>query len=530
MAKTEIQASVGLDTTKFQRGLAKADKGVKKFAKNAIRSFGAIAGAAGLSALASSAIRLGSEITNLAKLSGTGTTEFQEFAFAARSMGIENEKLADILKDVSDKVGDFLQTGGGPLADFFENIAPKVGVTAEQFRNLSGKDALQLYVSSLQKANLSQSEMTFFMEAIASDATLLLPLLAKNGEELNKFAKEAHELGLVLEKDTLDKLKAASVEMLKFKNILTVMTGKVLVNVIPILKMMSNGFGFIGDMVGVAASNALSFGQALGSIIQAVVAPAIKQFEALGFAIKAAGQVLDRDFDGAKKSLEAAKDAAGDSVDEIKNIPKEIEKAFDRLKSDGEAAMEVLGDSLEKRADNIGKAWTDLTGGMVEDTKDAAGKINNTKIIPGGNTIKDKSSRKSSASASGSPFESIEARDDLEKRRADKLRKAGQDIIDEKMSEFERESHTLRERRAERERLESELQDSIREDRDYNRTSKERFESQMNGSTNASKATADAAQGGPSIEAATPTSESIQYVKESAESLKAIETELTRTS
>jgi len=388
MAKTEIKSEISLNTTKFQRGLAKADKGVKKFASSAIRSFGAIAGAAGLSALANSAIRLGSEITNLARLSGTGTTEFQEFAFAARSFGIENEKLGDILKDVSDKVGDFIQTGGGPMADFFENIAPKVGVTAQQFRNLSGKDALQLYVSSLEKANLSQSDMTFYMEAIASDATLLLPLLSKNGEALNKFAKEAHDLGVILDKDTLEKLKNASVEMYKFKNILTVMTGEVLVKVIPILKMMSNGFGFIGDMVGVAASNALSFGQALGSIIQAVVAPAIKQFEALGFAIKAAGQVLDRDFDGAKKSLEAAKDAAGDSVDEIKNIPEEIGKAFDRLKSDGEAAMEVLGDSLEKRADNIGKAWTDLTGGMVEDTKDAAGKINNTSITPGGTTGK----------------------------------------------------------------------------------------------------------------------------------------------
>ncbi len=32
---------------------------------------------------------------------------------------IEQEKLADILKDVNDRVGDFLQTGGGPMADFF---------------------------------------------------------------------------------------------------------------------------------------------------------------------------------------------------------------------------------------------------------------------------------------------------------------------------------------------------------------------------------------------------------------------------
>ena len=63
------------------------------------------------------------------------------------------------------------------MADFFENIAPQVGVTADQFRKLNGADALQLYVSSLQKANVSQNDMTFYLEAIASDASYLLPLL-----------------------------------------------------------------------------------------------------------------------------------------------------------------------------------------------------------------------------------------------------------------------------------------------------------------------------------------------------------------
>jgi len=61
------------------------------------------------------------------------------------------------------------------MADFFETVAPLVGVTADNFKDLSGPQALQLYVDSLEKANLSQSQMTFFMEAIASDATALLP-------------------------------------------------------------------------------------------------------------------------------------------------------------------------------------------------------------------------------------------------------------------------------------------------------------------------------------------------------------------
>lgn len=138
------------------------------------------------------------QMARMAELSGATVEEFQRWAYASRSVGIEQDKLGDIFKDVQDKIGDFLQTGGGPMADFFENIAPKVGVTAEQFRNLSGPEALQLYVSSLDKANLSQSEMTFYMEAIANDATLLLPLLRNNAAGLKDLAAEAEELGLVL--------------------------------------------------------------------------------------------------------------------------------------------------------------------------------------------------------------------------------------------------------------------------------------------------------------------------------------------
>ncbi len=59
---------------------------------------------------------------------------FQRWSAASATVGIEQEKLADILKDVNDRVGDFLQTGGGPMADFFENIAPPSGRDSRSVR------------------------------------------------------------------------------------------------------------------------------------------------------------------------------------------------------------------------------------------------------------------------------------------------------------------------------------------------------------------------------------------------------------
>lgn len=186
---------------KAQPAFDQAGQQLNSFTSQAKSAAGVLAGVFSVGALSAwvkeSALAT-AQMGRLAELSGTAAEDFQGWAFAAKSVGIEQDKLGDIFKDVQDKVGDFLQTGGGGLADFFENVAPKVGVTAEQFRNLSGPDALGLYVSSLEKANLSQSEMVFYMEAIASDATLLLPLLEGNAAGYLALRKEAEELGLVL--------------------------------------------------------------------------------------------------------------------------------------------------------------------------------------------------------------------------------------------------------------------------------------------------------------------------------------------
>lgn len=206
-----------LSVLKFETDEAKVqsfEKSITNLTKGlALLVTGATAAATAAFGFASSTARQSEEIARSAKLASTGVEEFQKLAYASEAFGIEQDKLADILKDTNDKIGDFFQTGAGPLADFFEFIAPKVGVTAEQFKNLSGADALQLYVSSLEKANLSQAEMTFYMEAIASDSTLLLPLLEKNGEAYKVLAKEAEEYGAVISEDNIKANKVFSQQL-----------------------------------------------------------------------------------------------------------------------------------------------------------------------------------------------------------------------------------------------------------------------------------------------------------------------------
>ena len=212
----DIKVKLSVDGRQLEQGMNKAANSVEGFDKRTeqmainVAKAGAVvvtsiaAITAGVIVMAKEAAAAGVEIKNLSAQAGIGTTEFQKMAAASRTVGFEQEKLSDILKDVNDKFGDYMATGAGPLADFFEQIAPKIGVTADMFAKLSGPDALQLYVSSLEKAGVSQQEMTFYMEALASDATRLLPLLRDNGLEMARLGDQAQRTGRIMDTSTID--------------------------------------------------------------------------------------------------------------------------------------------------------------------------------------------------------------------------------------------------------------------------------------------------------------------------------------
>ena len=210
-------------TGSFETDTDRAGKKVKKFGKDSSdaaadvgKAFGKIAGSAvGGLAVAGTAVlnwtrqlvNASAELEKLSRLSGTNEQVFQRMAAGAASVGVQQDKLADIYKDTQDKLGDFLSTGGGAMKDFFEKIAPKVNLTADAFRNLSGPEVLQKYYSALEKAGVSQADMVFYMEAIASDSAMLAPLLSNNGEGFRKWGAEAERLGAILDHDTLSAMK-----------------------------------------------------------------------------------------------------------------------------------------------------------------------------------------------------------------------------------------------------------------------------------------------------------------------------------
>lgn len=180
---------VEANSAALREGVSRAFTGV------GIAAAGAVAG---LVALTTSTLSYAQQVQNLASLANTSVEDFQRLSVGAKTVGVEQEKLADIFKDTTDRVGEFISRGGGELQDFFREIAPQVGVTAESFKNLSGPDALQLYYTSLEKAGASQQQITSYMEQMADEATALVPLLKNAGAGFREAGDRAEATGAII--------------------------------------------------------------------------------------------------------------------------------------------------------------------------------------------------------------------------------------------------------------------------------------------------------------------------------------------
>lgn len=226
---------------------------VSTLAVNALGAAFAGVTVGGLAAFTNQMIDTGNEIKKLSQLSNASTFDFQFYAKGAETAGISMESFADKMKDMQDRIGDFQQTGGGPLADFFTNIAPLVGVTIEQFQKLSGPEALQLFYNSLEKVGATQNDMKFYMESIISDSSLLIPLLENGGEGFKKWGQAASDAGAIMSNEMIEKLALAK-ENMQMLNLQVEGVQVSLINgLAPVIQTVANNLDVVAVAMGTVA-------------------------------------------------------------------------------------------------------------------------------------------------------------------------------------------------------------------------------------------------------------------------------------
>ena len=185
----------------------------------------AIAGIAGsaamaLGSLAASTANQAAELEIFANRANTTTQEFQKMAVGASAMGIEGDKLSDMMKDFNEKMGELTAVGAGGGKDFFDKLSGDMKGGAKEAKSLilemqklSGPEALQMYVDKLEDAGVSQQEMSFYLESMASDMTDLYPLLANGGEGMKLYGDMAERAGLIMTDQTKEAALALKDQM-----------------------------------------------------------------------------------------------------------------------------------------------------------------------------------------------------------------------------------------------------------------------------------------------------------------------------
>ncbi|AUR92874.1 coil containing protein [Vibrio phage 1.178.O._10N.286.45.E12] len=206
LGKTGTSTEKTLDKTgKASTSLSTSMVGLAKTAAGVTAGMVAVGAAVAATTIAISAQVVATD--NLRRVSGLSIDQFEASAFAAQQYGLGVEQLGDAFKDTSERIGDFIATGGGALQDF----ADVMGYTSEQTLNfakevegLSGKDVLIRMVDELERAGASTEEMSFALEGMASDLTLLLPLLQNGGKEFDRLSQAMDSLTIPLDQEDID--------------------------------------------------------------------------------------------------------------------------------------------------------------------------------------------------------------------------------------------------------------------------------------------------------------------------------------
>lgn len=271
---TQLNASMDSGVKRYSK-TATAMQGLRRISTSLITPLTTMVGAIGLlgagfgiAHLVSDVVRAEKELANMARTAGTSVGDFQAFAFGVKTVGLESDKLADISKDVKDKLGDFAETGGGEFKDFFENIGNAAGVTAEALLQLSGPDALIAVKKAMDDANVSSANQVFYLESIANDASLLMPLLEDNGKAWKELADQAKEMGVAISDLDNQKLLELSKTMDELQLAMGIVKREAVLALAPALKdlakYVSENTDEIREFVTVVA-------RGVGSVMQFVV-------------------------------------------------------------------------------------------------------------------------------------------------------------------------------------------------------------------------------------------------------------------
>ena len=208
--------------SKQQKKTGKSTKDLSSKTGSMMSKLGMVASVVGVATAAlgtMGAVMRTQAITEMKVMADTlniSTQTLSEWSTAGEKFNVGGEKMADIFKDLQDKIGDFAATGGGEAKDIFK----KLNLDINEFVGLSADQQLLKIGSALDDV-ASHSEKIFYMEALANDASRLIPLLENGAVGLKTAQEEARLLGTSINDIDAEMIAVAGREMQRTGDIAT---------------------------------------------------------------------------------------------------------------------------------------------------------------------------------------------------------------------------------------------------------------------------------------------------------------------
>lgn len=158
------------------------------------------AGAAGFALLKSTAEQVNST-DQWAKSLKMSTQELLAWQFAAEKAGVAGDNMADIFKDLSDKIGDAILNKSGEAVDALNAL----GLSAEKLSKVSPDKQMLAIGEALGKISTNAGKVTI-LESLGNDLSKLLPLFDNNNAKLNQFIQLAKDYGVAPDPQSIDDL------------------------------------------------------------------------------------------------------------------------------------------------------------------------------------------------------------------------------------------------------------------------------------------------------------------------------------
>ncbi|MBK4770971.1 MAG: phage tail tape measure protein [Pantoea sp. Morm] len=166
----------------------------------AVQALALSAGTAGFALLKSTSEQINAA-DQWAKSLKISTQELLAWQFAAEKAGIAGDNMADIFKDLSDKIGDAVLNKSGEAVDALNAL----GLSAEKLSKVSPDKQMLAIGEALGKISTNAGKVNI-LESLGNDLSKLLPLFDNNNAKLNQFIQMAKDYGVAPDPQSIDDL------------------------------------------------------------------------------------------------------------------------------------------------------------------------------------------------------------------------------------------------------------------------------------------------------------------------------------